>query len=161
MKTFLKCFISLIISYKVNRKIYLIRCTTNQVGTGHKLVFQPKNPVWAKWAAINNKHGCGTAEVRCGNFKRVSYYWYYHIRPGKRHLFSVVPPTKSAQAVSSNFSPNIQFGQIGSNQQQKWMWHGWGVMQTFRKCFISLIISYKFIRNTALLRCCWLMSIWP
>ena len=40
-------------------------------------------------------------------------------------------------------SINIQLGQIGSNQQQKWMWHVWGIMQTVRKYFISLILSYK------------------
>ena len=41
----------------------LICCTANQIGTGHKLHFQPKNPDKAKLVAINNKNGCGTAEV--------------------------------------------------------------------------------------------------
>ena len=41
----------------------LLRCTANQDGTGHKLHFQPKNPAWAKLAAINNKNCRGTAEV--------------------------------------------------------------------------------------------------
>ena len=41
----------------------MLRCTANQAGTGHKLNFQPKNPDMAKLAAINNKNGCGMAEV--------------------------------------------------------------------------------------------------
>ena len=36
-------------------------------------------------------------------------------RPGKIQICSVVPPTKSAQAISSIFSPNIQ---LGPNWQQ-------------------------------------------
>ena len=48
---------------KVIKKTALLRCTANQAGTGHKLHFHPKNPVRAKLAAINNKNGCGTAEV--------------------------------------------------------------------------------------------------
>ena len=62
-RQFQKCFISLILSYKSRKKTSLIRCTTKEVGTGHKLNFQPKNPARAKLAAINNKNGCGTAEV--------------------------------------------------------------------------------------------------
>ena len=38
-------------------------CTANQSGTGHKVHLQPKNPVSAKLAAINNKNSYGTAEV--------------------------------------------------------------------------------------------------
>ena len=38
-------------------------CAANQVRTGHKLHFQPKNQARAKLAAINNKNGCATAEV--------------------------------------------------------------------------------------------------
>ena len=45
------------------KKTALIRCTANQADTGHKLDFQPKNPVKAKLAAINNKNGYGMAEV--------------------------------------------------------------------------------------------------
>ena len=51
----------------------LLRCTANQAGTGHKLHFQPKHPVRAKLAAINNKNGCGTAEVGCRQFGSVLY----------------------------------------------------------------------------------------
>ena len=65
----------------------LLRCTANQVGTGHKLHFHNKHPVRTKLAAINNKNGCGTAEVRCRHFGSVSYHWYYHIRSGKRVIF--------------------------------------------------------------------------
>ena len=35
-------------------KTDLPRKTANQAGIGHKLNFQPKNPAWAKLAAINN-----------------------------------------------------------------------------------------------------------
>ena len=40
---------------------------------------------------------------------------YYHVMSRKINLFSVVPPTKSAQAISSIFSPNVY---IGPNLQQ-------------------------------------------
>ena len=40
------------------------------------LHFQPKNPAWAKLAAINNKNGCGTAEIWCRKFGSISYIWY-------------------------------------------------------------------------------------
>ena len=59
----LEVIISLILSYKFRKKTALLRCTANQVGTGHKLYFHPKNPVRAKLAATNNKNGCGTADV--------------------------------------------------------------------------------------------------
>ena len=45
------------------KNIALLCRTANQAGTGHKLHFQPKNPARAKLAAINNKNGCGMAEV--------------------------------------------------------------------------------------------------
>ena len=83
MKKVRQCFISFIISYKVRKKTYLLRCTTNQVGTGYKLHFQPKNPARAKLAAINNKNDCGTDEVYCIQLGGVSYYWYYHIISGR------------------------------------------------------------------------------
>ena len=105
-----QCFISLILTYKVRKKADLLRCTSNQVGTVHKLHFQPKNPARAKLAAINNKNGCGRAEVYCRQLVSVSYHQYYHIRSGKINLCSIVLPTKSAQAISSIFSPKIQLG---------------------------------------------------
>ena len=37
------------------KKTALLSYTSNQIRTGHKLHFQPKNPVKAKLAAINNK----------------------------------------------------------------------------------------------------------
>ena len=63
MQTVNKCFMSLILSYKVRKNTALLCCNTNQAGTGHKLHFQPNNPARAKLAAINNKNGCGRAEV--------------------------------------------------------------------------------------------------
>ena len=143
METVRKGFISLILSYKVSKKTYFLCCTANQVDTGHKLHFQPKNPVEDKMAEINNKNGCGTAKVWCRQFRSVSYNWYYHIRSGKIQLCSVVPPTKSAQAISSIFSPKIQLGPNWQKSTKKWLWQGWGVMQTVWKYFISLILSCK------------------
>ena len=45
------------------KKTDMFRCTPNQAGTGHKLHFRPKNAAKTKLAAIDNKNGCGTAEV--------------------------------------------------------------------------------------------------
>ena len=52
------------------------------------------------------------ARLRCDgdSFRSISYHWYYYIRSGKIQLCTVVPPTKSAQAISSNFCPKIQLG---------------------------------------------------
>ena len=63
MQTVWKCFISFILTYKVRKNIALLCCTANQVSIDHKLHFKPKNPARAKLAAVNNKNGCGTAEV--------------------------------------------------------------------------------------------------
>ena len=63
MQTVQKYLISLILSYKVRNNTALLRCNANQVGTGHNLHSQPKNPVRTKLAAINKKNVCGTAEV--------------------------------------------------------------------------------------------------
>ena len=57
----LKYFISFILTYKVIKKTALLRGTSNKFGTGHKLNFQPRNPAWDKFAAINNEDGCGMA----------------------------------------------------------------------------------------------------
>ena len=70
-----KCCISFILTYKVRKNTALLCCTVNQVGTGHKLHFQPKHPSWAILAAINNKNGCGTAEIWIRQFKSISYHW--------------------------------------------------------------------------------------
>ena len=40
--------------------------------------------------------------------KYFSYHWYFNIRSGKRYICSVVPPTKTAQIISSIFSPKVQ-----------------------------------------------------
>ena len=103
-------FISLILSYKVRRNIDLLHCTSNQARIGNKLHFQPKHPDRAKLEAINNINGCGTAEVWWRKSGSVSYHWYSHIRSGKRHICSVVPWTKPAQAITSIFGRNIQLG---------------------------------------------------
>ena len=115
MQTVRKYLISLILSYKVMKKTAFICCNANQAGTGHKLNFQTKNPARAKLAAINNKNGCGMAEVWCRQLRSVSYHWYYHLRSGKIHICSVVPRTKSAQVINSIFSPKIE---LGPNWQQ-------------------------------------------
>ena len=58
-----KCFISLILSYKIRKNTAFLRCTANQSVTDHKLHFQPKHPAGAKLTAINSNNGCGTADV--------------------------------------------------------------------------------------------------
>ena len=63
LQTYSKYIILLILSYKVMKKRALLCCTANQVGTGHKLHFQSKHPARTELAAINNKKGCGMAEV--------------------------------------------------------------------------------------------------
>ena len=76
------------------------------------------------------------------SFGIISYNWYYHIRPGKIQLFSVVPPTKLAQAISSNFQPKHSAraklagtnNKNGCDRAEVW----W---RQFRKYFISLILS--------------------
>ena len=142
MQTFQRWFILLIISDKVIRKTALLHCTTNQVTTGHKLHFQLKNPVRAKLAVINSKSGCGTAEVWCRQFRSISYHWYYHIRSGKIHLCSVVSTTKLAQAISSIFSPNIQFGlnwqQSTTKVEVAWLWCNAEILEVFH--IIDIII---------------------
>ena len=121
----------------------LLHCTANQADTGHKLHFQPRNPARAKFTAINNKNGCGTVEVRFSQLGRVSYHWYYHIRPVKRQLCSAVTPPSRNRQKTPFLAQKSSLGQIGSNQQKKWMWHGWGVMQTVQRFFISFILSDK------------------
>ena len=63
MQKFQNYFISLILTYKVRKKTYLLHCTAKQAGTVHKLHFQPKNPARAKLTAINNKIGGGTTDL--------------------------------------------------------------------------------------------------
>ena len=115
MEKFCKYLLSLMLSYKIRKNTDFLRCTTNQVSTGHKLHFQPIHPVRAKLAAINNNYGGDTVEVWYRHFRNVSYHWYYYIRSLKTQLRSVVPPTKPEQAISSVFRPDIQ---LGPNWQQ-------------------------------------------
>ena len=60
--------------YMVRKNTALLRCTANQVGTGHELNFQPRHQAWDQLAAINNKNGCGMAEVNFRKFMSVSYH---------------------------------------------------------------------------------------
>ena len=57
------CFISLILSYKVRKKIDLLRCTANQVGTGRKLRFRPKIQLGSNWQQSTTK--MAVARLRC------------------------------------------------------------------------------------------------
>ena len=153
MQTFRKYFISLVLLYKVRKKTSLIRCTANQFSTGHKRHFQPNHPAWAKLALINIKNGCGTAKLQCRHFGSVSYHWNWHLRSVKRQLWSSAPPTKPAQAISFIFNSNIQLGPNWQQSTTKWLWHGRGGMDIVRKCFISLLLIYKIMNNTALISC--------
>ena len=141
MEAVQKCFISLILTYKIRKKTSLLHCTANHVVTGHNIHFQLKCAGRVKLAATNNQNVCDRDEVSLIlTFKVMN-----------RQLFSVVQVTKLAFAIRSNFSSISRKGQNGSNQQQKWLWDGWGVMNTGHKCFISLILTYKFRKMTALL----------
>ena len=151
MQTFSKYFISLIISYQVGKNTDFLRCTANQVGIRHNLHFQPKHPARAKFAAIDNKNGCGTAEVWCIQFQSISYHWYYHIWSEKIQFFTVGLATKSAHAIISIFSPNIQLGPNWQQSTAKMAVAQLRCMRTVRKCFISLTPLYKVRINTALI----------
>ena len=81
----------------------------------------------------------------------ISLKTLYNVK--KRYICSVVPPTNLAQAISSILSPKIQLWPKWRQKQQNWMWHGLGVMQTVRKYYISLILSYKVRKYTYFFRC--------
>ena len=78
-------------------------------------IFSPKTQLGPNWQQSTTK--MAVTGLRCDgdSIGSISYNWYYNIRPGKIQLCSVVPSTKSAQAISSIFSPNIQ---LGPNWQQ-------------------------------------------
>ena len=128
MQRIQKYFISSILSYNIIKKTALLCCTANQVGTDHKLHFQPKHPATAKLAAIINQNGCGTAGGWCRQFVSASYHLYYHIISVKRQICSVVPPTKSAHATSSVFTPKHQ---LGPNWQQSTTTKGCGTAEVW------------------------------
>ena len=129
-----KYLISLILTYKVRKNADLLFCTSNQTEIVHKLQFRPKNPARAKLAAINNQNGCGTGEVWWRQFGSISYNWYYHVRSVKRHLCSVVPPTKLAQTISSIFSLKIQLGPNCSSDLSKQTLHRCGLKMELMAC---------------------------
>ena len=66
------------------------------------------------------------------------------MRSWKQQLCSVVPTTKLAQAIRSIFSARIPLGPNWQESTKNMAVARWGVMQTVRKCFILLILSYKF-----------------
>ena len=78
-------------------------------------IFSPKIQLGPNWQQSTTN--MAVARLMCDGdiFGSISYHWYYHIRSGKRQLCSIVPTTKSAQTISSIFSPKIQ---LGPNWQQ-------------------------------------------
>ena len=122
----------------------LLRCTANQAGTGHKLHFQPKNPARAKLSAINNKNGCGTAEVWWRQFWKyfISLILTYKVRKytallrytanqaGLGHKLHFQP--KHSDRAKLEAINNIN----GCGRVDVW----W---RKFRNYFISLILTYK------------------
>ena len=77
----------------------------------------------------------------CRQFGNISYHWYFNIRSGKRQLFSVVPPTKSAQAISSIFSPKIELGPNRHDVKfgaRRWIWSvpAWLALQRSKAVFL-------------------------
>ena len=63
MQTFSKYFISLILTYKVRKKAYLLRHTANQFGTGPKLHFSLKTQLGPNWQQSTTK--MAVARLRC------------------------------------------------------------------------------------------------
>ena len=154
MQKFQKCFISLILSYKARKKKAFLRCTSNQAGIGHTLHFQPKNPGRAKLAAINNKNGCGTAEVWWIQFRKyfISFILSYKVR--KKTALLCCTANQAGTGHKLHFQPKnparAKLAPInnknGCGRAEVW----W---RQFRKYLISLILSYKVRKNTALIRC--------
>ena len=73
-------------------------------------IFSPKIQLGPIWQQSTTNMAVARLRWDGDNSVSVSYNWYYHIRSLKIQLCSVVPPTKSAQAISSVFSPKIQLG---------------------------------------------------
>ena len=167
MQKFNEYSISLILSYQVREKTALLRCTANQAGTVHKLHFQPKNPARAKLAAINNKNGCGKAEVWCIQFVSISYHWYYHIRSGKIQLFSVV-----YFRMLLLIAANLALARFLGWKWTLWTLLVWLVVQRSKAVFFLTLYGnindMKHFRTVSITPkpchshfCCWWLPIWP
>ena len=78
-------------------------------------IFSTKIQIGTNWQKLTTKMAVARLRYDADSSVSISYHWYYHIRSGKIQLCSVVRPTKSAQTISSVFSPKIQ---LGPNWQQ-------------------------------------------
>ena len=79
VQIFRKCFISLILSYKVRKKTALLRYTANQVGTGHKLHFCCWFlPIWPKLVFWAENGAYGLCQI-CSRYKgaKLFFSWPY------------------------------------------------------------------------------------
>ena len=154
MQTVLKYFISLILIYKFIKKTALPRCAANQVGTGRKLHFQPKNPARAKLAAINNQkwlwHGYGVMQTV--QKYSISLKLTCKVRKNKVLLRCTTNQTGTCHYLHSQ-SKTIDRAKLAAINNKKWLWHGWVVIETVWKCFISLIQPFKIRKKIDLLRC--------
>ena len=115
MEKFQKYFISLILSYKVRENTSLLRCTTNQVGTEHKLHFQPKIQLGSNWHESTTKMAVGRLKCDGDSFGSISYHWYYHVRSVKKIAMFRCSPNQAGTGHKLHFSPKIQ---LGPNWQQ-------------------------------------------
>ena len=73
MKTVHKCFISLILTYKVSKIQLCSVVRPTKLAQAISSIFSPKTELGAKLAGTNNKNSCGMAEVRIKQFRSVSY----------------------------------------------------------------------------------------
>ena len=71
-------------------------------------IFSPKIQLGPNWQQSTTKMAVSRLRSDGESFISISYHWNYHLRSGKIKLCSVLPQTKSAQVVSSIFSPKIQ-----------------------------------------------------
>ena len=171
MQTVPKCFISLILAYNIIKKTALLCCTANQAGTGHKLHFQPKNQARAKLAAINNKKGCGRAEVWWR--KAVFFLTLYDIINDMKYLRNYLHHTSAVpQTFLFLIAANLALaGFLG------WKWSLWPVptwLTVQRSKAVFLLILYDSVNDMKhcltvsitpqpclIYFSCWLLPIWP
>ena len=154
MHTVQEYFISLILSYKIRIKTALICCTANQVGTGHKLHLQRKkssldqigsnqqhNRLWQGWGVMQKVQKYFISFIFTNKIRKKTDLLNCtsdQVGTCQKLHFQTKNPTRAKLAVVNN---------------KNWLWHGWGMMQTAQNCFISLILSYKSMKKSYLLRC--------
>ena len=92
----------------------ILRCDVESSEVFH-IIDNINIQIGTNWQPSTTKMAVARLRCNADSFATVSYHWYYHMKSGKIQLTPVVTPTKSAQAISSIFSPKIQ---LGPNWQQ-------------------------------------------